>query len=62
VFELKNGQIKKVLGPGDSLFGRIVRRVEFSEAGIGLNDAGQLALNVLFADGGAAVVRADCGE
>ena len=59
MFALKDGQITRVLGPGDSLFGRTVQRVEFSEAGTGLNDAGQLALNVLFAEGGIAVVRAD---
>jgi hypothetical protein len=59
VFTFKDGQITRVLGAGDLLFGRTVEAVHFSEWGTGLNDVGQLAFLVWFAEGGAAVVRAD---
>jgi hypothetical protein len=53
----KEGRLHLVLGRGSRLFGRTVSRVEISEAGSSINEAGQIAMSVLFSDG-IAVVRA----
>jgi hypothetical protein len=59
VFVLRDGQLVKVLGRGDSLFGRTVSSVGFGRSG--QNDAGQLALNVTFVEwpGRTALIRVD---
>ena len=47
---LEEGRLVRILRAGDHLFGRTVEGFEFGRFNSGLNDSGQLALNVSFSD------------
>ena len=50
-------RVERVIGAGDTLFGRVV---ETWGSQISVNDRGQVAFRVVFTDDSEAVVRADC--